>query len=67
MARDSGKALDVLKSEREPAGTADRYIPPVAMIRFPCACGQTLEVPPDFDGLEMDCPFCGQTVVARKS
>lgn len=64
---DAAKALEVLKAEREPAGPNDRYIPPVAMIRFPCACGQTLEVPPDFDGLEMDCPFCGRTVVARKS
>jgi len=64
---DVDKALDVLKSEREFSGPADRYIPPLAMIRFPCACGQSLEVPPDFDGLEMDCPFCGRTVVARKS
>jgi putative signal transducing protein len=67
--RDAQKALDVIRAEREPArpdpnGHPDRYFPPVAMILFSCACGQALEVPPDFDGLEMDCPYCNRPLKA---
>ncbi len=66
---DAARAREILDAERaapEAGPHPDRYIPPVAMIEFPCACGRTLEVPPDFDGLEMDCPFCGRPVRARK-
>ena len=67
---DAPGALEVIKSELEapaPSEHPDRYIPPVAMIHWPCDCGQTLEVTPDFEGLEMDCPFCGRLVTARTS
>ena len=54
---DAPRALDVLRSATQ---RSEVYVPPVAMIRFPCRCGKELEVPPDFRGLEMDCPFCGR-------
>jgi hypothetical protein len=60
------RALEILRAERDRA-PADRYIPPVAMVSFVCVCGKTLEVPPDFQGLEMDCPFCGRLVTAGKA
>ncbi len=60
---DAGRALDVLRAERDRT-PAERYIPPVAMLRFDCACGKTLEVPPDFQGLDMDCPYCGRALRA---
>jgi hypothetical protein len=59
--RDAERALEVLRAERD---SSPGYIPPVAMIRFECGCGQTLEVPPDFDGLEMDCPYCARPLKA---
>ncbi len=68
--RDAPRALEVIRAEREAPETGahpDRYIPSVAMIRFPCACGQTLEVPPGFDGLEMDCPFCSRPLKAGRA
>lgn len=68
--QDAPRALDVIKGELEAPEASehpDHYIPPVAMIQWPCACGRTLEVPPDFDGMEMDCPFCGRVVTARKT
>jgi hypothetical protein len=63
---DAPRALEVLRAERDRA-PAEVYIPPVAMIRFPCGCGKELEVPPDFKGLEMDCPFCGRALRAANS
>ena len=57
------KALEVLRDARDRA-PAERYIPPVAMVTFPCGCGKELEVPPDFKGLAMECPFCGRPVTA---
>ena len=57
------RALDIIQAERNRA-PYEVYIPPVAMIRFPCGCGKELEVPPDFKGLDMDCPFCGRAVRA---
>lgn len=30
---------------------------------FRCACGQGLEVPPEMAGEEMDCPFCGASML----
>jgi hypothetical protein len=57
------RALEVIQAERSRL-PAEVYVPPVAMIRFPCGCGKELEVPPDFKGLEMDCPYCGRSVRA---
>ena len=60
---DAARALDLLRAERSRPPN-EVYIPPVALIRFPCGCGKELEVPPDFKGLEMDCPYCGRPVRA---
>lgn len=60
---DAAKALDVLNAERDRT-PEERYIPPVAMLIFACGCGRTLEVPPDFQGLDMDCPYCGRALRA---
>jgi hypothetical protein len=67
--RDAPRALETLRAEREapdPGPHPARYVPPVSMIRFDCACGRALEVPPGFDGLEMDCPYCGRPMKAGR-
>ncbi|HEX7896263.1 MAG TPA: DUF2007 domain-containing protein [Planctomycetota bacterium] len=60
---DARRALEILQAEAS-RGPSEVYIPPVVMIKFPCGCGKELEVPPDFQGLEMDCPYCGRPVRA---
>lgn len=58
---DAPRALELLRAEAN-RSPSEAYIPPVAMLKFACACGKELEVPPDFKGIEMDCPFCGKPV-----
>jgi hypothetical protein len=54
---DERRALEVLRASSE---KAEVYVPPLAMLKFPCRCGKELEVPPDWKGLEIDCPYCGR-------
>ena len=57
------RSLEIIRAERN-RPPSEVYIPPVAMLKFPCGCGKELEVPPDFKGLDMDCPYCGRAVRA---
>jgi len=49
-------------SEQAPPGLLDAL--PTESVTFRCVCGETLELPADAPGLELDCPWCLQTVVA---
>lgn len=49
-------------SEQAPPGLLDAL--PAESVTFRCVCGEMLELPADAPGLELDCPWCLQTVVA---
>jgi len=49
-------------SEQAPPGLLDEL--PSESVTFRCVCGEALELPAEATGLELDCPWCLQTVVA---
>lgn len=54
-------------------GTSEQHPPallaalPTESVPFQCVCGETLELPAEAPGMEMECPWCSKTVVAPAS
>lgn len=55
--KDADAALAVLRKE---AGRKEPVELPATLLEVPCACGKTLEIPPELEGRTLDCPWCGR-------
>lgn len=58
--KDLARAQEIVRGDPDVQVSGDEE----QLLRFPCLCGQTLEVPVQSAGQELDCPYCNRTVMA---